>query len=384
MREIRLSATANADYQSCQRRYQLAYIFDLTADKDKDSTRLGGHWHRCHELLELKAGTVCPNCTRHEEIDSQCYVCGGTGYVLPDEMDRVARYLTQAYAIVPDNKTRDDWELERTILLYSLSGWKWLYAAEEGRWEVIESEIKFEVPVANPTTGRALSKVVFVGKIDRLVRDKNTGLVYVWERKSTSHSITSQDYWTALTQGDQISGYLAGGRHAQRIGCLRPYGIRPEDTPIAGAWCDVWHKPDIMPKKISKADLKMLVDTGEYCGTHITGSIPLGDSVIETAEMYGARLIQDIGERPEHYFAQREVSRTDKELEVFQARLFKLAKQIRAIEKGDLWVENGRSCENPFYCEFRPLCQAGVQVTPGTAPVGYRLKHPQAEEIPLE
>jgi hypothetical protein len=305
-------------------------------------------------------------------------------------MDRVARYLNRAYAVVPDNKTRDDWELERTILLYSLSGHRWLYAGEEDRWEVIESEIKFEVPVKNPATGRNMPKVVFVGKIDRLVRDKNTGLVYVWERKSTSHSITSQDYWTGLTQGDQISGYLAGGRHAQRIGMLRPYGINPEDAPIQGAWVDVWHKPDIQPKRVSKADTKTLVETGEYCGTKVTfpsnyGEIlDTGAVLIETPEMFGVRLLADIAERPAHYFAQREVSRTDQELERFQLRLYKLAKQIRAVEKGDLWCHNLQSCENKFRCEFLDLCRSGVEVDAETVPVGYRKRHPVQEEVVLE
>ena len=384
MRELRLSATANADYLACQRRYQLAYIFDLTADKDKDSTRMGGNWHGAHEVLEHKAGVVCPSCARHEEIDPECPVCAGTGYVLPDPMDRVARYLNRAYAIVPENKTRDDWELERTILLYSLSGHRWFYSGEEDRWEVIGSEIKFEIPVINPATGCKMPKAVFVGKIDRLVRDKNTGLVYVWERKSTSMSIKDETYWQALAQGDQISGYLYGGRFAQACGMLKPYGIRPEDPPIQGAYCDVWHKPDIAPKRVSKADLKTLAETGEYCGTKITGLAPQGEAVVETAEMFGARLIQDIGERPEHYFAQREVSRTDRELTLFQARLYKIAKQIRAVERGDLWVCSLGSCNNKFRCEFMSLCQSGVEVGPDTVPVGYRKKHPQPEEVPLE
>jgi hypothetical protein len=390
MRELRLSASANADYLACQRRYELAYLYDLTADRDKDSLRVGSTWHACHEVLEHRAGAVCPDCRRHEEIRPDCPVCGGTGYVLPDPMDRVARYLSQAYAAVPDNKLRDEWETERVVLLYSLSGHRWLYAAEEGRWEVIAPEVKFEVPVINPATGRKTPKVVFVGKIDRLVRDRATGLVYVWERKSTSHSIKSEDYWTGLTQGDQISGYLYGGRYAQACGMLKPYGIMPEDPPIQGAVVDVWKKPEIAPKRISKADLKTLAETGEYCGTQISpagawiGGPCLSDvTTIETPELFGARLLQDIAERPEFYFQRREVSRTNLELERFQLRLFHLAKQIRMVEKGGLWCQNLQSCQTKWRCEFLSLCQSGVQVTPGRAPTGYRLRHPRAEEMPL-
>lgn len=385
MRQLRLSATANADYLSCQRQYQLKYVFDLTADKDKDSTRVGGTWHRCHELLELAAGITCPDCIRHEEIRSNCYVCGGTGYVLEDPMDRVARYLTHAYATVPDNKTADEWELERTTLLYSLAGWRWLYADEESRWEVISPEVKFEVPVINPTTGRKVPKAVFVGKIDRLVRDRNTGLVYVWERKSTGMSIKSEDYWAGLVQGDQISGYLYGGRYAQKCGMLRTYGIGPDDPPIHGAFVDVWRKPEIGPKRVTKADIKTLAETGMYCGTAIS-AIPNagGDAIIETPEMFGARLLADIAERPEFYFAQREVSRTDHELAGFQERLFRIAKQIRSVERGGWWCQNLQACQAKWACEFLSLCRSGTQITPGEAPPpGYRLIHPKPEEVEL-
>jgi hypothetical protein len=389
MRELRLSATADADFQACQRRYQLSYLYDLTKDTDKDSLRVGSRWHRCHELVEMKLGVVCPDCTRHEEIRPDCYVCNGTGYTPADSMEAVARYLNQAYSVVPDNKTRDDWELERTILLYSLSGHRWLYSAEEGRWEVIGSEIKFEVPVINPASGRKMPKVVFVGKVDRLVRDKNTGLVYIWERKSTSHSITSPEYWSGLAQGDQVSGYIYGGRFAQANGQLKPYGIKSEDPPIAGAFCDVWHEPDIAPKRVSKADLKTLAETGEYCGTKVAAPNPLTPGLtdgvlVETPEMFGARLLADIAERPEHYFAQREVARTDKELEAFQARIYRIGKQIRTVEKNDLWVCNLQSCWNKFKCEFMDLCRSGVEVDAETVPVGYKKRHPKAEEVNLE
>jgi hypothetical protein len=377
-------------------------LFDLTADKDKDSTRMGGSWHKIHELCELKGGVVCPDCQRHEQIDPNCYVCGGTGYVLPDPMDRVARYLNFAYAVVPDNKTRDDWELERTILLYSLSGHRWLYAAEEDQWEVIGSEIKIVIPVINPDTGRKMPKTVFVIKVDRLVRDRNTGAVYVWERKSTSHSITSVEYWSSLAQGDQVSGYIYGARFAQANGLLKPYGITPEDPPIAGAFCDVWHKPDIQPKRVSKADLKTLAETEEYCGTRISHAVDRALPEIETPEMFGARLLTDIAERPEHYFAQREVARTDKELELFQRRLFNIGKQIRYVEKQNLWVCNLQSCENKFRCEFLDLCRSGRMDNPNdlfaqsiqhgitsdeglaVIPAGYKKHHPIQEEVLLE
>ena len=389
MRDLRLSATANADYLACQRRYQLSYIYDLTKEADKDSTRIGGNWHGCHEMLELPGNTVCPECKRHEEIRSGCWLCYGTGHTPTDPMETVARYLHKAYAIVPDNKTREDWEVERVTLLYSLAGHRWLYEEEEGRWEILGSEIKFEVPVINTRSKkhRRLAKAVFVGKIDRLVRDRTTGLVYVWERKSTGMPITNESYWQGLTQGDQVSGYIYGGRIAQLDGQLEAFGLKPTDPLIAGAWCDVWHKPDIAPKRVSKADLKALAETGLYCGTQVEAPTETPDgNMIETPEMFGARLLTDIAERPQHYFAQREVSRTDADLKQFQVRLYGIAKQIRTVERIGCWLCNLQACEAKWRCEFLDLCRSGVAVNKDTVPAGYKKKHPVEveEEIILE
>jgi len=410
MRAVRLSATADSDFQGCQRRYLLRYICDLESTKDKDSLRIGDVWHKCHELIEMKAGAVCPKCQKREEIRPDCYICGGAGLIPEDRMESVARFLNYRYAAVPENKTAEEWEVERVQLLYSLSGHRWRWAGEGQRYEVIGSELKFEVPVINPETGHKYPKSVFVIKIDQLLRDTETGRVYVGERKSTSKDLGDTDYWFNLMYGDQVGGYLYGIRYAQAAGKLKKYGIKPDDAPVAGALLDVWHKPDIKPKTLSQADTAAFIESGEYYGqafevvvepahddvmpdpanVSINGMNALitpgkrGFAIRETPEMYGARLLADIAERPDHYFARREVSHTEQELEQLQRRLFNLARQIRAVDNKNLWVANRMACKVPFWCEFRDLCGAiGYEAVPGPEgpplPTGYRYRHQQEE-----
>jgi hypothetical protein len=186
----------------------------LTSEKDKDALRIGETWHRCHEILEMTpsrpdtdqsplGGAVkCPDCLRHEELRPTCDLCAGTGYLPEDMMDAVVRYLNRIYGVIPDNKTREEWERERVVLLYSLSGHRWLYGADQ-RFDVVGSEIKCVIPIIDPTAGRKMPKAKFVLKVDKLVRDRTTGLVYIWERKSTSREITDADYWEQLAQGDR-------------------------------------------------------------------------------------------------------------------------------------------------------------------------------------
>lgn len=401
LREIRQSATANGDYQACQRRYMLSHVCQLKSTRDKDSLRVGEVWHKCHELIEMKSGAVCPKCQKREEIRADCYICGGFGVVPSVQMDAVVRYLNHKYVQVPENKTPEEWQTERIRLMYSLSGHRWLYGADD-RFETIGSEEKFVIPVIDPTTGRKVPKVVFVCKVDRLVREKATGLVYVWERKSTSKDLGDSTYWNNLTHGDQVSGYIYGGRYAQASGQLKHLGINPSDPPIAGAILDVWHKPDIKPKDLSQGATAEFVETGMYCGaqfnvvsppdapamvssptngTEISQTIEgkKANAMRETPGMYGARLLADIAERPNHYFAQRAASMTDQELVAFQFRLFNIAKQIRFVEKGNRWVANRSVCEQPFYCEYRDLCNSiGFDAVPGVGgvaiPSGYEPK----------
>jgi len=401
MRQLRLSASSNMDFLACQQRYLLSYIYGLEPEKEKEVLRIGSCWHKCHEILELKSGEFCPRCAKREEVDPHCYICEGTGRVPEDQMDCVARYLNKAYAKTPDNMTADEWELERIKLLYSVTGHRWYYGNTEQRWEIIGSEIKFEIPVYKPGGKRPMPKTVFVCKIDRLVRDRETGLVYVWERKSTGRPMNEQ-YWSDLTHGDQVMGYLYGGRVAQAMGLLKPYGINPEDDPIAGAYCDVWHKPDISPKMLTQADTKKLLATGEYLGEKFTAVMediarrlivngvvaPIiegkqGIAIRETPEMYGTRLLQDITERPENYFQQRPVTCTDKELQEFGEKLPRIGEQIRFVERKNLWIPCNGSCHATYRCDFCDLCQSGVTYKPGDpAPVGYKLGYGSVPAIP--
>jgi len=404
LRELRLSASSNNSFLGCQRRYQLGYVYGLEADKDKESLRVGGRWHACHEHLELKPGSLCPRCQRREEVDPVCFICDGTGRVGEDRMAIATRYLNDQYAKTPDNVTSEDWAIERTNLLYSLIGHQWYYASTENRFEVIGSEIKFEIPVMKQGSKRRMPKVVFVCKVDRLVREIATGLVYVWERKSTARSLNA-DYWDALTDGDQVTGYIYGARLAQAKGLLEPYGVKASDTPIAGAFCDVWHKPTIRPKALSQKDTKTLIEEGTYCNEEFEVSADAhegqpgytinGDRAIlvpgktaiairETPAMYGARLLVDITERPDFYYEQRVVARTDQELRDFGYKLPRISQQIRYVEKNDLWSENRSACTATYRCEFCDLCRSGIKYRPGDkAPPGYKLGWGSVPQIPI-
>jgi hypothetical protein len=377
-------------------RYLYGYEYGLQSEKEKDSFRVGNNWDRCHGILAMLPQGKCPSCLKREEIRKDCYLCDGRGILSTDLMDAVMRFLNYKYKTVPEGKTAEQWEVERIQILYSLSGYRW-YFGVESKFEVITTQFKFDLPVLNPKNHRALPQIRNVGKIDELIRDKETGLVYILERKSTNRDVADVKYWDRLRKDEQISSYLYSIRICQRLGQLECYGIGKDDPLIEGIYYDVWHKPSINPKFLTQADSKAFVESGEYCGEKFSVLYHGGDqygphgesactingfpaisnpgkkegtfAIYETPEMYGARLLSDIAERPEFYFSQRPIARVQNQLDRFEENLARYAEVIRHFQKKDLWFENDRSCDVPFRCDFKSFC--GQPIGPTDIPEGF-------------
>ena len=368
MREIRLSPSAINDYQACPFRYLYSYIYGLSPEREKDSFRIGTNWGKCHEIIGMVPQGRCPNCLKREKIRPDCYLCAGTGVLPQDLMDSVVRYLNYAYEDVPDYKTHEQWEVERITLLYSFSGYRWYYA--DCPFEIMGSETKFDLPVVDPSTHRKIPKVRSVGRIDHIIRMKDSGLYYVMERKSTSQSLTTGRYWNYLERNVQTVDYLWAARICQRLGRLENIGIKKDDPLIQGVFYDVWHKPDIAPRKLYKKEIDSLANTNLYFGEKFEFDGPLPPN-FETPKMFGARLLSDIAERPEHYFARKEFPISPQQLEKFEQKQTTLAKKIRLVEEKNLWIAHEGSCQTPFTCDFWPLCSNGIEIGINDVPQGF-------------
>jgi hypothetical protein len=363
--EIRLSPSAINDYQACPRRYLYSYIYHLESEKEKDSLRIGTHWGKCHEIVGMIPQGKCPRCLKYEEIQENCYLCAGTGVLPTDLLDAVMRYLDWAYESIPDGKNYEEWKTEQITILYSFIAYHSCYGSSP--FEIVASEIKYDLPTVDPTTHKKILKARSTGRLDHIIRDKNSGLYYVLERKSTSQSLTTSRYWDYLKRNIQTLSYLWAARICQRIGQLKRFGIAADGPLIQGVWYDVWHKPDIAPRRTTKKEVAEWEISHNYYGEGF------GDwSDFETPEMYGARLLSDIAERPEHYFARREFAISEKQLEAFEVKQAIQARRIRHDEESQLWVDHEGSCEMPFRCEFYSLCSNDIKIGPNDCPEGFR------------
>ena len=100
----------------------------------------------------------------------------------------------------------------------------------------------------------------------------------------------------------------------------------------------------------------------------------------ETPEVYGQRLLTDIGERPDYYYQRREVPRLEDELREYQAELWQQAQNLndlrhRANKLADPSKAHFRNVSKMTcgQCEFADVCLNGVRVDPACPPVGFQI-----------
>jgi hypothetical protein len=174
------------------------------------------------------------------------------------------------------------------------------------------------------------------GKIDGLgvLQDGRLALV---EHKTTSDSVdTGSDYWLRLRLNQQVMQYVVAAR---ALG-----------WDVQMILYDVTKKPSIRQKQN------------------------------ESAEEFGARLAADTQERPEFYFARREVPVLEQDLEEFKVQRYELSKLILALRQAErrtslreqAWPRNvnGMSCQG---CEFAGFCLMGVHADGEHVPAGFRV-----------
>lgn len=374
---MRLSASAIRRFKRCPLLFYYEHILGLRPAVEADHFRMGTNWHRIQEISSMVPGGAC-ECTYDTScfnLTHLCELCDGTGRFPDDPMDAVIRHLNKVYADVPLDKTADEWEVERTILLYSLVGYQWWYS--EAGYEVERLEHKFDMPLLSPETGHPLRASV-VGKIDRVFSIE--GRRYIHEYKSTSASLDpDSDYWGSLQLDTQTRLYA--------------YASEREGLGKCGLLYDVWRKPQIRPKKLTQAESKKFVTDGEYCGEEFT-VVPLnlmtGDisvngraaevlpgakegtfAIRETPEMFGARLLQEITNDPGKYFARREVERSESDIKAFEQQLYSIYKTISYMKKTDNWIQNEGSCESRGKCDFLSQCYSQHRIAEDEIPMGF-------------
>lgn len=405
-----ISASSISAFKACPTRYRLAYVEAIRPATDAQPLRMGTAWHKGLEVLEMVVGTVP----------------GDEGFPLPvgvssdplptvteeNRFELAVAFATQVYEIVPDWADPTDWAIEREIVANALCVYHWLYGSES-EYETVATELDFDLPLVNPETGHSTPNFRRVGKIDRIIRHKGSGRMLIQENKSTSKAIDSgSTYWDRLRKDTQSKFYILAARAIQAVenwelaGCMGGDARMLDRSLVSGLLHDVFHKPQIRPKKLTMAESAKFVEaeSHDYCGQQfdvraevhgilvdgVLAELDRGKkegtyAIRETPGMYGARLFQDMTERPEFYFARREIAFTDAELEDFQYQLWALQKNMNDMERTGRYWENEQQCEATFRCPYLPICYNNVQCCDGvTVPPGFKRIEQKAAEQTAE
>ena len=379
--QLSLSATSIQCFKNCPMRYYYRYILGLTPIEDTDSLRVGTNYHRIQEIADAEPGGVCECMIDNSKGmgEDPCVLCDSAGYNPQDPMDAVIRHLNERYSTPPLSKTVEEWETERITLLYTLVGYRWWYEQQDEGYEVESLEQSFDIPLLSPLSGAKL-KARLRGKIDKVFAAGSNRFVH--DYKSTSKSIDPDStFWAHLTLDTQTRLYT--------------YAAKQLGLGMCGVLYDAWHKPGIKPKKLSQADSKKFVATGEYCGEEFEvhregpdegavgddfwyintklaviepGAKPGTFAIRETPEMFGARLLQDITQRPEFYFARKEIVHQSNDIEAFQWELFNIYHSIRQMKLRKQWWRNEAACEATYKCAYLDFCYNHINLGPDDVP----------------
>ena len=374
-KQWQLSASSIACFKMCPFQYFLKYIKHIRKDVKSEPLRYGTNWHKIMEVIGLPPGETC-SCvdkTVVYPIDFNCLICNGTGTRPDDIMLAVARVIDDAYSRMPASMDPIKWAVERAKLLYSAAGYNWYYADKP--LVPILTEYKFDSPVPGKT-GRMIPNTNIVGGIDKItVVD---GVRSVVDFKSTSSSINPESkYWGSLNLDTQTNLYLYIVRLLQQRGLMPDLGGE-----VTGLYYDVYHKPGISPKKLTMADSKKFVEDGMYFGQKFDAKAQCGTpdfvtvdsikaetepgkkdgtfAIRETPEMYGARLLADIAERPEYYFVRHPIPKTDADLEKFHRQVLGILASLRAHLRDDSWYQCEKQCEATYHCDYIDICYNGI------------------------
>ena len=361
-----LTASLLATFRRCRRQHFYRNELRLVRDRDEAPRRIGSAFHLG---LELKNKGLLPE-------------------------DECIEQAVAGYATCPEWMDPTEWAVEAETVRVLLAGHFWRYGGDE--LAVVACETTWQCPLRHPTTGRRHRTFDLAGKDDLIARLPDTRLAVV-EYKTAGEDIgPDAAYWLRLRGDPQISQYVVGAR--------------ANGHDVATVWYDVTRKPTIRPKKLTQAESDEFLRTGAYfaaaftveAGTDTNTADPADGgpwvkvdgerveievgakgrvSVRETPEMYGARLLDDIGQRPDYYYQRREVPRLDADLDEFRLEVWQQAESLKNTRRRGLWYRNvGRlTCD---YCDYSGLCLQSVKVDPVSPPTGFKVlatAHPELE-----
>lgn len=332
-----LTHTRQDTFKLCRRKHKFAYIDGIRPTTDGKALRMGSAHHDAIEQLAKGRGR-----------------------------DEACRVIYERYEAMPDGYEQLEWEYERETLLRLACGYEWRWTNDELVY--LAAERSFQLPLVNPETGAPSKVWKRAGKIDGIVQSTD-GRVGVKESKLLSDDIGFEaSLWKRMQMDHQISGYVNAARDMGFPACYVLY--------------DVTRKPTIKPVSVPVLDelgIKIVVDAaGNRVRNDVKKTWKQSESkelghVLKTRPMtpeeWGEKLANDIAERPDFYYARREIARLDTDLNEYARELWDIQRDMRDAELNEKHYRtvNKNTCE---FCSYFGICSSNRDVA-GDLPDGF-------------
>lgn len=304
-------------YKECGWRYYLRYVIGIEPEEKPEQIHRGISGHMGLNLLARGA-----------------------------EFADVSKAVIDYFSDIPNQEV-----LCHTViaLLYAYK-WRW----KGDNFSYIGSEQQLFLPIYN-SQGNASTRYGKTIVLDKLVQNTANGRRYLVDHKFVGTSVDiapGSDYRDRFNLDAQSSIYLLA---------MRELGIR-----VDGFVYDLVRMPGIRPKKLAKADMAAIGESGMYFEEPVPEDMvavyaeaatqkPVPEYV-ETPSMYGARVVATVIEDPERYFQRVYVHRTDRDLDEFADELWDDQKTVASARNTGRFPKNPNSCLFPYRCDYFGLC----------------------------
>jgi len=318
-----------ATARRCLHEFELRYMHQLEREGDlNEALHVGQTWHKAHECETAEDG--------HHAIAKHA----------PGKL----------------------WQVKLSRL-FAAHHWYW---DQRDPLKIVERERTFAVTAGDTK---------FRGQIDAIV-ELADGWSAILERKTTGFDIApSAPFWNRLRLDVQVGLYAMA------------FGVTT-GNPLPPIIYDVVRKPTINPKRLTKAEISRLRKDLDKNDGHANyyqeiWSADIVEPAIfegrESPELYGSRLTADIGDRPDYYFARREVSRSFADYSWLKGDILSQVEAIEHLSKFGHLPRNPDSCHAFGLCDFFPLCSNNICPTVHEEPPdGFRRRDLLHPELPPE
>ena len=296
-----------------------------------------------------------------------------------DDEEITQRVLVEYDKTKPDSQDQlYSWEIERATIAAMFTGYFWRWS-EANDFVIKQSEMKFNLPIINPATGRASRTSTSAGAIDGEVELPDSRLAVIEHKTTSSDLDPDSDYWKRLRIDSQISHYFISARAMGH--------------PVETILYDVIRKPNFKPKQIAVLDydIKQVVDkdTGERLKNK-NGSWKQSVSDKETQKLvtrpetpqeYGERVTIDMGERPDFYFQRKEIPRIASDIEEYQYELWQKTRIMHECKINNRYPRDTTACIGFGRCPYFNLCTTGFNCESQEVPEGFKIVSDKHQEL---